>query len=273
MHQGAPGDGQRCFTTYVPEAVKNAEAGLQVPLVVDMHGGGGCGSQEAKMSGFKELADSLPAKDSFIIVWPQAHDLEWGSCGSDCDKVQEKAGNKQVASTDDLTFLSSAIAHVVKSTADTNAAKGRVDAERIFLTGFSMGCMISHRLALERSKFIAGFGCHGGTLIQRGDDTAAQKKRFDLQPMPAYMTGCTLDSWFNMAKPVFDTWATWNGCTGATVTTENMTLTASNSKQATKANLKVRRSCSDGTEVVLLIDGNEIIDGRHATDPRMAKYT
>ena len=39
MHQGAPGDGQRCFTTYVPEAVKNAEAGLQVPLVVDMHGG------------------------------------------------------------------------------------------------------------------------------------------------------------------------------------------------------------------------------------------
>jgi len=110
MHQGAPGDGQRCFTTYVPEAVKNAEAGLQVPLVVDMHGGGGCGSQEAKMSGFKELADSLPAKDSFIIVWPQAHDLEWGSCGSDCDKVQEKAGDKQVASTDDLTFLSSAIA-------------------------------------------------------------------------------------------------------------------------------------------------------------------
>jgi len=60
-----------------------------------------------------------------------------------------------------------------------------------------MGCMMSHRLALERSSIIAGFGGHGGTLIQLGSDIDAERIRFDVQPMTAYMTGGTDDSWFN----------------------------------------------------------------------------
>ena len=29
------------------------------------------------------LADSLPAADSFIVVWPQAYEHQWGMCGAD----------------------------------------------------------------------------------------------------------------------------------------------------------------------------------------------
>ena len=64
---------------------------------------------------------------------------------------------------------------IVQSDSSNNPAKGLVDAERVFSTGFSMGCMMSHRLALERSSIIAGFAGHGGTMIQLGSDLDAEK--------------------------------------------------------------------------------------------------
>ena len=64
-------------------------------------------------------------------------------------------GGKQIASTDDIGFLEQLIATMVKSTTPSDW-KGKVDPERVYSTGFSMGCMMSHRLALERSKIIAG---------------------------------------------------------------------------------------------------------------------
>merc|ERR1711937_571794 len=113
------------------------------------------------------------------------------------------------------------VAHIVKS-------QGRVDAERVYATGFSMGCMMSHRIALERSKIFAGFGCHGGTLIQIASTLAAQKEHFDLQPMPAYMTGGSDDAWFGRAKNAFRAWTTWNGCFENT--TSPVTLSAISQK-------------------------------------------
>ena len=46
-----------------------------------------------------------------------------------------------------------------------NPSKGLVDPERVYFTGFSMGCMMANRFALERSSITAGFGCHGGTCM------------------------------------------------------------------------------------------------------------
>jgi poly(3-hydroxybutyrate) depolymerase len=116
---------------------------------------------------------------------------------------------KTVTATDDLAFLSSMIARIVEQQA------GRVDAERVYATGFSMGCMMAHRLALERSAVIAGFGCHGGTLIALAADLsqpAAAPARFNLHPMPAYMTGGSQDSWFISNNNVLGAWASFNGC-------------------------------------------------------------
>ena len=96
----APGggltSGARCFYTHVPSAVVSAKAAdstLKLPLVIDMHGGGGCAHHRMQNSGWKELADSLAAADpatSFVTVWPQGYDTGWGTCGSDCAAAQRE---------------------------------------------------------------------------------------------------------------------------------------------------------------------------------------
>eukprot|EP00945_MAST-04E_sp_MAST-4E-sp1_P003675 g3675.t1 len=189
---GPPNNNPRCWWTYVPYAVKTDSSETKVPLVIDMHGGGGCAAHQALASGFKALSDTL-GKNAFITVWPQGHGTQWGSCGSDCDDIQKEEG-KDIHKVDDLTFLTNMLATIVKSQSDSNPAKGRVDAERVYATGFSMGCMMSHRLALEKSTILAGFGCHGGTLNQKKNpDLSTEKARFGLQPMPAFLTGGTDD--------------------------------------------------------------------------------
>ena len=131
----------------MPTNVKAASSSLKVPLVVDMHGGGGCAHHQALSSGFRELADSLDAKDSFIIVWPQGYDNMWGTCGSDCDKSQaegDKTG-KKIHTTDDVTFISALIAYAIKNDDSSNPSYGVINPEKVYTTGFSMGCMMSHR--------------------------------------------------------------------------------------------------------------------------------
>jgi hypothetical protein len=135
----------RCWWTYVPDAIKKTTTG-KVPLVVDMHGGGGCAGHQVAFSGFKERSDALGAA-GFIVAFPQAslHEgsAQWGICGSDCaavNQIQMNSGSgKKTAAADDITFLSNMLSYIVKSQSVENPSKNRVDAERIYMTGFSMG--------------------------------------------------------------------------------------------------------------------------------------
>ena len=180
----SPNNSPRCWWTYTPTAV--ATTSLKVALVIDMHGGGGCASHQAAGSGFKELSDSL-GEDTFVTAWPQASASLWASCGADASACtsDSKDYGKMIATWDDITFLEQMIANLVKSNT-------RIDGERVYVSGFSMGCMMAHRLALERSAIVAGLGCHGGELS--GVDFAATsqlatlKSRFRLLPMPVYLT-------------------------------------------------------------------------------------
>ena len=267
---GPPDDGPRCWWYYIPDNVKALDSSTKVPLLIDMHGGGGCASHEASSSGFKEVAKSLPGKDSFIIVWPQGYEQQWGTCGADCGSEQAENKGKEVASQDDVTFLTHMISFVLKSSEAANVAMGKVDAERIYATGFSMGCMMSHRIALERSKIIAGFGCHGGRMIGLGNDIAAERKRFDVQPMPAYLTGGDQDPWFQNTTDL-DDWADMNGCSNTT-TTESIELddTDEAESKVTRALLTIRSSgCTEAVTVARL----ELSGLDHRPDSRVAPKT
>jgi len=261
---GPPNNVQRCWWTYVPPAVK-AESNLTVPLVIDMHGGGGCASDSALGSGFKELSDTL-GSESFITVWPQGHTTQWGTCGSDCAAVAAENTGKEIYSTDDLSFLVNMVATIVKGLEDSNPAKGRIDAERVFATGFSMGCMMSHRLALEHSSILAGFGCHGGTLVHPSNAIATTlKTRFDVQPMPVYMTGGSADQWFDMANSVFSLWGSLDSCSATTTT--NIALAPAG--EYPNAQRSVASGCTPAAVEVVRM---EITDEPHIMDSRMAKY-
>ena len=262
---GPPNNNPRCWWTYVPYAVKTDSSETKVPLVIDMHGGGGCAAHQALASGFKALSDTL-GKNAFITVWPQGHGTQWGSCGSDCDDIQKEEG-KDIHKVDDLTFLTNMLATIVKSQSDSNPAKGRVDAERVYATGFSMGCMMSHRLALEKSTILAGFGCHGGTLNQKKNpDLSTEKDRFGLQPMPAFLTGGTDDQWFDVEP--FTKWATWNGCPNA-AQTQDVNMKAGT---PSTAKLSIRSPCT-ASSTPLDIRRLAISNGTHVMDDRMANFT
>ena len=110
------------------------------------------------------------------------------------------AQGKNIASTDDIGFIAHLVATMVMRTS-TSDWEGKIDPERVYATGetilnatqtrrenltltlawsmslstqcqyaytagFSMGCMMAHRLALERSDIIAGRrGPAGQTLM------------------------------------------------------------------------------------------------------------
>jgi len=257
-----PNNSPRCWWTFVPDAVKTNTN--STPIVIDMHGGGGCASMQAGFSGWKELSASLGA-DGFIVAWPQGSGNQWGSCGSDCAKVRD--GSKAIHSVDDVTFLSDMIAYMAKSQSSTSVTKGLVDPEKVFLTGFSMGCMMSHRFAMEKSNITAGFGCHGGALIRDASVTfAADKTKYDIQPTPAYMTGGTADSWFDTSTEAYAAWSAYDNCGSAVVT--SVTLT----DPTTAARLSVSTAPAPPTPAVQVASLN-MTGGTHTLDTRMANYT
>ena len=104
--------------------------------------------------------------------------------------------------------------------------KDLVDPERVYLTGFSLGCMMAQRFALERSKLVAGFMCYGGELsLSSFADGNTAVERFDLQPMPMYAIIGDNDPWFNLMNDDFRSWVSWNGCSETTQTTIDLPST------------------------------------------------
>jgi hypothetical protein len=96
----------------------------------------------------------------------------------------------------------------------------------------SISFLQAQRFAMERSKLVAGLGCHGGELSGVGIEPAAAldsyKSRYDIQPMPTYNTGGSADVWITRAgagNDDFSNWLYWNGCSNST--TSDMILTGS----------------------------------------------
>lgn len=130
----------RSYTVYLPARYDTAES---VPLVVDMHGAGGTGEGQRAASGFWELHDD--PEDGFAIVYPDGVRNLWnagGTCGA-C--VQSR-------SVDDVGFL-------VEMTRRILEEWPRIDAGRVYATGFSNGSAMTQRLGIEASDvFAAGAG-------------------------------------------------------------------------------------------------------------------
>jgi len=265
MGPNRKGVGPRCWWTHVPESV--AKAASKVPLVIDMHGGGGCVSPDA--NGFKAMADSAAPENAFITVWPQGSEKSWATVGhgDEAKAILAKDGKqKSVATWDDAGFLEMMIATIVKSTKET-AWKGKVDATRVTVAGFSMGCMMSHRMILEKSNIIASMTCQGGGLTGLDASTAAlldaTKTRYNILPTPVYITIGTEDVWMMTAENAWAAWNHWNGCSGNASTT-NLSLAVLGNKP-TSAVQSVASSCQAATAMI------EVVGLGHTTDPRMSQ--
>lgn len=210
----------RCWWTHVPSAVASATDGRKVPLLVDMHGGGGCASHQYQSSGFKDLADvnATPAGGGMIVVWPQGGPgFLWASAGTSTRASAEATGGKALPQWSDIGFLEQLVAYMLRN----SSLQAKLDPDRVYLSGFSLGCMMSHRFAMERSHIVAAFGCHGGSLSlypTTAEQMDSDKSTYNIQPMPAYLTIGDADGWYSQANGSWYAWKYWNGCSSTTAT-------------------------------------------------------
>ncbi|GMH96314.1 hypothetical protein TrVE_jg3723 [Triparma verrucosa] len=230
--------GTRCWYTYTPSGVVE---GSTYPLVIDMHGGGGCASDSMAMSGWKSLAD----EENFIVIWPQGSGGEWGVAGSEWETVNSETlaeGGKTTFNAPDVSFLTSLI----------STTSAPINPERIYTTGFSMGCMMALRYLLEKSDIVAGAHCHGGYLVTPTAGTSITPNT----GIGVYMTGGSDDDWYAMSSSQFNIWKDFSDPT-CTESTTSYTLSG------TKLTSSTITTC--GSVSRLVVSGLS-----HVYDDRMA---
>lgn len=139
---------KRSYVVHLPPAYKK---GRSLPLVLAFHGGGGNAENMIQMSGFSEKSD----KEGFIVVYPNGSsrfgDILLTFNGIGCCAYAMK--NK----VDDVAFVSKLI--------DKLVAEYGVDKDRVYLTGFSNGAIISHYLAAKLADRIAAAAPVSGSVF------------------------------------------------------------------------------------------------------------
>ena len=144
----APGNhrialGDRAYIVHVPP-----DAGAKaLPLVINLHGGGGNAENQQRYSGMDRVAD----RERFVVVYPDGTGrlrrmLVWNA-GTCC-------GNSVA---DDVGFISAVVDDVAKRVA--------IDRKRVFATGMSNGAMMSYRLAAEASDLVAAIAPVAGAMV------------------------------------------------------------------------------------------------------------
>ena len=188
---------ERCFYTLVPPCA----AGKEVPLVVDPHGVGMCPLYQSGMAGWGSKA----FEECFVVVWPSGNmDPKVGDfpcwalpggadyesiTGMDCCCAKESNPFYEAKPTDP-DFLRATIEGVVDFF--NNPANGNetglttIDTKRIYMAGYSNGCMSSLSVAALHSDIVAAVCCHAGTLL-----TPFAK---DYVPVPTWLVHGGLDA-------------------------------------------------------------------------------
>jgi polyhydroxybutyrate depolymerase len=114
------------------------------PLLIAFHGGGDTGAGFEQLTNLTALADQV----GVIVVYPSGYGGSW-AVGCDCTTAD-------AAQIDDVKFTRDLIGQLEDSLA--------IDPDRVFVTGFSQGAQLVHRLACELADVIAGAASIEGTL-------------------------------------------------------------------------------------------------------------
>ena len=204
-------DTMRTFIVHAPSGLSNP------PLVISMHGLSGTGSQQRSMSGFDKIAD----REKFVVVYPDGLSNRWDVSGST-----------------DVNFILALI--------DTMAARYQIDRNRVYATGFSMGGMMSYKLACAAANKIAAIGPASGYLMGGMGGGGCSPAR----PMPILHTHGSLDSVvaFTGLASCISGWVTKNGCP----TAAQITKPYPESKPNSKVTKEYYGPCNQGSEIIVL---------------------
>ena len=195
---------ERTFLLHIPTGY---DGSTPLPLVFVLHGAGGSGTSMENLTGFSAKADA----EKFIVVYPN---------GTGSPQMWATGMSPHPYSTaDDVGFIR---ALVNKLEHDL-----KVDPKRVFCCGFSMGAMMTYRLAAEMSNRFAAVGVASGTIGTKQPDGTVYKISNPAHPVPViafhgkqdhtvgYDGGGTYHGQPDYVLPVADSIAFWvnaDGC-------------------------------------------------------------
>ena len=217
------GGRSRKYLQHVPSGLP---AGTPLALVIDLHGAGGNGKQQQGLSGFNALAD----KEKFLAIFPDGIDGYWNVD----DKCCGTAGKEKV---DDVGFLRAIITKV--------SAESCVDAKRIYVSGFSNGGGLAHRMGCDAADVIAAIAPAATDLRTQPCNAARPISMMEvrgmadaLEPYEGGLVGPAGGQYVAVgAKASQKLWADIDRCTGSTTTNDKYCATYT--------------QCAEGVEVDL----------------------
>lgn len=225
------GSSTRSMIVHAPSGIATGR-----PLVISMHGMNQSASYQQSTTNWDAVADTA----KFVVVYPSSVGTTW-----------------DIGGTSDLDFLKAIIMEMQK--------KYGIDLNRVYLSGFSMGGMMTYHAMNNISDQFAAFGPVSGYM---STDTKSSK------PVPLLHVHGTSDgvvpyapgnsgatgAWFPGALSIVEGWANWNDCNMTPTTTSPYPQGTSNSNSK-----KMFTGCKDGVEVGLIsLDGK---DHWHSNDP------
>ena len=144
---------ERCYITYIPENVNGSD---EAPLIVELHGWAASAFHTRNHTEITTLADQVGA----IVVHAEGVLVENTTNNLGGNEESWNAGyccgDAVALEIDDVEYLRQVIAQTVE--------EHPVDESRIYLTGWSNGCMMAQRMALQASDLIAAVACTSGYL-------------------------------------------------------------------------------------------------------------
>ncbi len=190
---------QRNYIQYLP--VNFDPATEELPVVFVLHGLGG-NAQEMTGAGMNLVADTA----RFIIVYPQGVQNSFGS-------NSWNNGTLFLSSTaDDLGFFNALI--------DNYLANYTADVSRIYMSGLSMGAIMSHHLACKLNNRVAAIGTMSGTIATSTMDYHTTNPLTYKTPVIHFhgtlddvvpYAGTALPS-LELVDPTIDFWKNVHGC-------------------------------------------------------------
>jgi poly(hydroxyalkanoate) depolymerase family esterase len=206
----------RSMLVYAP-----ADLPDNAPLLISMHGM----NQDAAYQQGQTAWETIAAKEKFVVVYPEGINKYWD--------ISTTTNNK------DLNFLSAII--------DDMVSRYKINTSRVYLSGFSMGGMMTYFAANYMDDKFAAFAPVSGYLL--GGDPVKSSR-----PIPIIHTHGTSDDvvTYSGINNILSNWAKRNNCSSEpTVVTPYPT-----DKPNSKSSRTTWAAGEAGVEVVLLtLDG------------------
>ena len=196
-------DLERCWLLLVPPILNKS---VPAPLLVDMHGNGDDMYQQRWTSDFANIS----MEQGFVVAYPQGHNNAWNQ-GSSLIPCSDEL---RCSEEDDVGFILQML--------DTIVQNHSIDQSRLYVTGWSNGCGMTQRLAVQASEVFAASGCMAMYLFA---DVPSDYKPIPFIEVHGILDEIVLYATTAPAAPVFgpekgaiqnlETWADLNGCQGS----------------------------------------------------------